>query len=152
MTEERLKELIKQGGWIWILDKGCRFGLQVDDKFFVKDNFLRSGLGTKYAKLNDIFETKEQAEWALKTVTERTERFEPPMWEDLSEFKFNFLTKNENGIYEEMRFLAIKHENFNEIILRNEFLEDYIIYDIHATKENYIKACEMVRDLFKEGK
>lgn len=146
MTKERLEEIIKQGGWIWILDKNSRFGLQLSDKFFIKDNFLRSELGTKYAKLDDIFETKYQAEWALKTVTERIERFEPPMWEDIDYYCFSFVQPNNDFV----KFEVKKNEYIE--IAENEYEELFYKSGEEATKENYEKACEMVRDLFKGEK
>ena len=113
MTKERLEELIEQRATIYAV----YFNL---NKFFEEElnecswsvdkqgNLVEHYLDSSYVyKSYSIFESKEQAEWALKTVAERTERFEPPMWEDLpikwdfyfvkDKYMFHFGYENYNG-------------------------------------------------------
>lgn len=89
-------------------------------------------------------------------TAERIERFEPPMWEDLQEdlevidYKFAF-TINGNCNY---LFWVAKDERGSSIEIRkfNVYkVETTLFYSDSATKENYIKACEIVRDLFNKG-
>ena len=149
MTKERLEELIKQGATIYITN-GCELYINkdiavvCDDKLFFKDVI--------WWYIKDIFETKEQAVWYGKTYTERTERFDPPMWEDLGDkYIYTFV----NG-HIEYTFSAIKNKKHYCIGVIEYSLFDgshnHLIDIEKATKENYIKACEMVRDLFKGEK
>ena len=159
MTKKRLKELIKQNGLIF--DK---YGSEIDLKsgdgiyFAFSQNRLfkmkeMPNIALEHWRLNEIFETEEQAEWHLKNDAERTERFEPPMWEDLQEdlevidYKFAF-TINGNCNY---IFLVAKGERGGSIEI-TEFnvykVEPTLFYSAPASKENYEKACEIVRDLF----
>ena len=98
--------------------------------------------------VKDLFETKEQAEWHTKTYTARFERFEPPMWEEIEdEYSFDFDCFTNQRRY---GFRVIKH--FDQIyIFKYNSCADYAFNDF-ATKENYEKACEIVRDLFKGEK
>lgn len=148
MTKERLEELIKQDGTVYRID-GCKIKL-LRDLVEVCGDTLYAPAGVQWS-IKNLYETKEQAEWALKTVAERTERFEPPMWEDIEkEYNFNFIN-NLNGclIRTPMFFCVIK--DANAIFIRDDY-EDELIEYFEATKENYEKACEIVRDLFKGEK
>lgn len=158
MTEEQLKKHIEQSDWVWIanrdnlvrsiqLNNDAYFGLQLNNTFFILDNFLRSEFATKIAKLDNIYETKEQVLWALKTVTERTERFEPPMWEEIKDkYSFGFMNCKNSVV----RFSVFKNYNsLNHIVVYCADYDDYIYRDM-STKENYEKACEIVRDLFNK--
>lgn len=161
MTKEQLEELIKQEEWVWLIDdeqtiglessnKFHIFGLKLSNKFHVKDNSLRSEVETVYATLNNIFETKDRAEWALKTTAERTERFEPPMWEDMQKILqqepyYNFVFVKNNSVYEFVVSDKLGVRNYDCIDL------DKCLFFGNSTKENYIKACEIVRDLFNKG-
>ena len=103
-----------------------------------------------YLNLDNVYETKEQAEWALKTVAERTERFEPPMWEDIKDsYGFSFMGNDEN-----FYFFCVEKIVDKVIFLHCNFdlFDNKVFRDMNATKENYEKACGIVRDLFKEAK
>lgn len=157
MTKERLKELIEQEGTVYEIHKLCRYivKLKLRSSNYVSEDGLylydRCEAGVVFY-LDNLYETKEQAEWALKTVTERTERFEPPMWDDIEKRKNDYL----------FRF-TVNNEiiTFNVMIDEDIDLTDIMIYNTSIgknifwkalTKENYEKACEIVRDLFKEWK
>ena len=70
------------------------------------------------------------------------------MWEDIEVvYTFDFITK---GLH--LRFAVDKHLDVIVVYkLFNVLEKDSTIFDEHATKENYIKACEIVRDLFNKG-
>lgn len=91
--------------------------------------------------------TKEQVEWAKKMHATRTERFEPPMWEEIEKkYDFYFYIKDTSYNF-----------HVNKDLRRIEFSKDFIgtIFLFRSkefTKENYEKACEIVRDLFKGEK
>lgn len=157
MTKERLEELIEQEGLIF--DKyGNKIVLKNADVYFtvsqnrlVKMNKLPN-FGIDHWELNEIFETKDRAEWALKTTAERTERFEPPMWEDLLEkdlYVFTFVKDGE--VYD---FICNNYLDKVDIRLEQR-LVGYSSKPVTtcqfdgATKEDYEKACEIVRRLFK---
>lgn len=150
ITAERLEELIKQGATVYHID-----GLEIKllcNLVEVCGDTLYAPAGFQWS-IKNLYETKDQAEWVLKTVAERTERFEPPMWEDIElekRYVFRFIINNE-FIY----FKVGKHENakFNNITIFNITGDKMIFskWDSDTTKENYIKACERVRDLFNEG-
>ena len=108
-------------------------------------------------ELKEIELIIEQAEWALKTVAERTERFEPPMWEDRTidhkGYTFTFVLRNEvyvfrvNQFKDEIRISKIEYDG----LLFNDRETTLYLADTF-TKENYEKACEIVRDFFKGEK
>ena len=111
---------------------------------------LGHSIGGQYEfYLKDLFETEEQALWAYKTVAERTERFEPPMWDKIEDYFFIFTNQTKEG-YILWKFEVIKGKHANSGI--SIWNDEYELYVAEATKENYEKACEMVRDLFKEEK
>ena len=163
MTKERLEELIKQGATIYYAyENGCVKTIDLSygiSKFKIGKNYVeRKIIGTGFTEryiTNKLFEIREKAEWCRMTA-ERTERFEPPMWEDLQEdlevidYKFAF-TINGNCNY---LFWVAKDEMGGSIEIRkfNVYkVETTLFYSDSATKENYIKACEIVRDLFNRG-
>ena len=99
---------------------------------------------------NDI-ETK-RAMWEKKTHATRTERFEPPMWDEIEDYSYRFVWQKQ------FILLDIHKDDDDEsdmsyIHIYNFTDNGYIFYKIgdDATKENYIKACEIVRDLFNRG-
>ena len=160
ITTERLEELIKQGTTIW--RKGFFWRKSFIDKIFplkldernscISMPDMRLWVGGDCFDINTLFETKDRAEWALKTTAEHTERFEPPMWEDIKD-RYEFDFTNDCGDY---KFNVIKSCMIEIIIHRKANEPTYFewlfeVCDDECTKENYIKACEIVRDLFKNG-
>ena len=118
-----------------------------------------------YMMLERAYETKEEAEWHAKTYAARTEQFDPPMWEDIKDtYEFHFTCQNythketNETIYTPQCFMFYVHKSdqskYNYILIRNYqiYALNIIVFDKPATKENYEKACEIVRDLFKEVK
>ena len=149
ITSERLEELIKQGDLIF--DKyGNKIVLENTDIYFaISQNRLLKinkmpNFEIDHWELNEIFETKKQAEWHRKTTAERTERFAPPMWEDIKDYyEFVWLDTNFDD------YIIKVDKERNKIVVGKMFNEP--LFEEPATKKNYIKACEIVRDLFNKG-
>ena len=84
-------------------------------------------------------------DWRNKMTAERTERFDPPMWEDIEDYYcFNFVVDNCH------RCFVVKKDNWITID-GDGCINIFEKYASGVTKENYIKACEIVRDLFNKG-
>ena len=149
MTKERLEELIKQGGTVYKISYGKVWEMPLinDEKNHCdisRDKFLHfhellefnDSLDNRwtdfYVGLDELFETKDRAEWCAKIYRERPERFEPPMWEDIEDYyEFNFV----NGI--EDYSLRVKKNNFIEICLGADDVDDiFLVYNKYVTKEN----------------
>lgn len=156
ITAERLEELMKQGGLIFdkygnkIVLKGANSYFVFSQNRLVKMN-KTPNFGIDHWELNEIFETKDRAEWHRKMDAERTERFEPPMWKDLLEkdlYVFTFVKDGE--VYD---FICNNYLDKVDIRLEQR-LVGYSTKPVtacqfnDATKENYEKACEIVRGLF----
>ena len=160
MTKERLEELIKQGATVWVDDFG---EYKLDEKHceICKINDLRGNFLGRYCfwyeydyngekchsecELGDIEENVERGKWHWEMDTCRIERFEPPMWEDIDYYCFSFVQPNNDFV----KFEVKKHEYIE--ISESEYEELFFRSGKEATKENYEKACEIVRDLFKGG-
>lgn len=147
ITAERLEELIKQGATIYIsyfkefetikLCEDCEITSQGDLWFF--ENRMCA-----FAHKEQLFETKERVEWHCKMTAERTERFEPPMWEDIEkDYEFSFI---KDGF---LVTLDLKKEKW--LTVTSGICLRFDVLGCKVTKENYIKACEIVRDLFNRG-
>lgn len=161
ITKERLEELIEQGATIWsntmwYHGKIDLINSDTDEYRIVEDNFgniylshHRKGTDDCYDGQWDLEELREDvdcAEWEYKMPAERTERFEPPMWEDIDKsYRFKFTWRDLC-----IRFVVLKFVNIIKIEDDDECGEVY--FNEPATEENYVKACEMVRDLFKGEK
>ena len=161
ITRERLQELIKQGatcyrcysnGYIaeiylnvenFVIAKDCPLLIETEEDRALESHYL-----------NNLFETKERAEWHCKMTAERTERFEPPMWEDIENYYRFVFVNYENGYWEEYSFELLKEQDDKAKdggYISIWIVDNDIYYRNTATKENYIKACEIVRDFFNKG-
>ena len=137
ITKERLEELHKQGATIIrVTGQGLsrtisKFYLDPSCEYYFDDY-----------DLSIVYETEEHYKWQQKILAERTERFEPPMWEDIqNEYSFKF-------VVDQILYKFIVTKNNNAIGIYNATTEPDL-FTAPATKENYEKVCEMVRDLFK---
>ena len=162
ITAERLKELIKQGGTAWVItdhkvepillkeNKGNKVCIVSGDTlyhaYFTANNYCPDGWWDRdYYSFDELFETRDRAEWHCKMTAERTERFEPPMWEDIKDYYcFNFVVDNCHRCFvvKKYNWITIDSDGCNNIFEK---------YASDVTKENYIMACEIVRDLFNKG-
>lgn len=160
MTKERLEELIKQEAEIYVVADNhiSKYKLEKELRPFIGCNRLWVDVfNIPYDyQINQIFETEADAEkelerqiWKEKVTAERIERFEPPMWDDIED-RYEFDFTNDCGDY---KFNVIKSCMIEIIIHRKANEPTYFewlfeVCDDECTKENYEKACEIVRGLF----
>lgn len=143
ITTERLNELIEQGATVVEMhEDGFIDEVELLGDCHADDYGLFGDCG--YHDLYALFETKDHADWHRKMSAERIERFEPPMWEDI---------KVEDGY--EFKFFDANNEYYAFKVIKNTYtvicVDDFKnIFEEVSTKENYIKACEIVRDLFNK--
>ena len=143
MTEKRFDEIRRrkyaEDRVVWTVfygdEEATALNIVNDDDFFVA-----------YMRLGKLYETREQAEWHCKIDAARTERFEPPMWEEIeSDFTFRFI---KDGI----DYIFTVDKKYDLIGIDSVYDPRFEEFNEPATKENYEKACEMVRGLFKGEK
>lgn len=167
ITAERLEELIRQGATIWAdtlwyTGKIYLINNDTDEYQILKDidnnyvylNHHKKGTDHCYDGdwcLEDLREDVDRAEWEYKMTAERTERFEPPMWEDIEDYYcFNFIIDNYHRCFVVEK--GKKYRKYNLIKIDDAgFGNIFEKYASDVTEENYIKACEIVRDLFNRG-
>ena len=158
ITAERLRELIKQGATIWYGRSRWGYPIKLDTKHFIIINGIlryhknKTLIGDGYES-KDLREDVDRGKWEKQMFMSHTERFEPPMWEDIKRFYgFSFYGNVIDELYhrEEYRFFVDKLAAITVVdISKKQPFRD--VYSAYATKENYEKACEMVRDLFNKG-
>lgn len=154
IEKERLEELIKQEATIWNVytnsiqllnyehrDSDGYYG----ERSYIKDGeLIREVWGDEdislYYKVDQLFETKEEAEWQLEfgNVT-RTETLNLPTWEEFQkDGEFSFLDKQ--GF--EWDLYSPDDET------RISLVGGYDHYEFDYTKENYTLACRKAKELF----
>ena len=145
ITEERLKQIRRrkyaEDRIAYIVHWGVG---KVETLHIVYDDEL----AIAYMYSEDIYETKEQAEWALRTVAQHTQRFDPPMWKEIEDkFCFKFTLNNENYNME-------VHKTGNLIVIWNTTKKEEVYTALckDCNKKNYEKACQIVKDLFNGKK
>ena len=162
MTHEELKncigqyrELKKDLWWVnrWGVQKidGYDFGVSYND-FAGHWQFSWNDPDNEFkvADVEDIFETKEEAEWHREFgCIERTERLVLPTWE---EFKENRLKNNFYGV----NFIAKASGCYCVLYISNN-TDRIMLYDVacfeevfsgEPNKENYTLACRKAKELF----
>lgn len=164
MTDKQLEKLIKQGGIVGNIDEHIAIKLDpnIHEIFYPYDGSseclyekdLTLGKSVYKCRVFDLEKISkkyfDKITWYNKTHAEHTERFEPPMWEDMQKILqqepyYNFVFVKNNSIYEFVVSDKLGVRNYNCIDL------DKCLFFGNSTKENYIKACEIVRDLFNKG-
>lgn len=157
IEKSRLEELIKEGATIYEAKYGkvnpVDLAKQKVRLISEKMNMIDFEPSTEEKYLNHkyfhrLFETKKQAEWALKyQFITRTEELNLPMWEEFCElnklvvnFEIEITDKNKvcHLLYKTGRYINIWDTNDKEV----EF-------SIPATEENYTTACDLCVKLFK---
>lgn len=152
ITKERLEELIGQGATVcnaykdWDNVWHCRFGnvVQEENHLLFKEN--GSSLSVIMHDTNNLYETKEQAEWEWEFgCIERTERLVLPTWEELS----RDLKDVPAGTYviKEFDDVSLEYIKYNEVFI-GIYKGDYEWKEWEATKENYTLACRKAKELF----
>jgi hypothetical protein len=140
ISKERLEELIKEGATIYGVPKYDKKIYKLDAKnYSIDDN-----------ELNYLFETKKQAEWALKYHATRTEELNLPMWEEWCENIENYCeTITFSDIHYNNYEMFIEGRNDDEAIMITKYPSGQYIFFEPNTQENYIKACDLCLKLFK---
>lgn len=158
ISKNRLEELISKGATIWYVGKDYsvnanrmveirlgKFNKIENDYLLVKSG---DGFHTpRYnfvAYLDELFETRKQAEWSLKYHAIRTEELNLPMWEEFKKIgaiKFIGKDKSMYGFFYDDLF-DLKLKVYNITLCR-------ILFCRKPTKENYTKACDLCIKLFK---
>lgn len=149
ITRERLEELIEQGKTIWrknnkVIGKIVLANKQYE---FSKNGclclLLRDYDVWGFYSFETLFETKKQAEWALKYHATRTEELDLPVWEEIEKIK-------EKDVYiiakpREMRFYIDYKFLIPQIKLCT--LED--VFNWNLDEKGYLSACDLCLKLFK---
>lgn len=158
MTKERLEELIKQGATI---SHAGYFEIKLDlEQYSVAKAFGKTILLYQPKDrsdphlssccdwcwcLEDLREDVDHAKWEHDMYAKRIERFEPPMWDEI-ENHFIFRWFNDG-----IEYIFMVDKKIDIVAIETVFDPCINEFDEHATKENYEKACEIVRELFLKG-
>lgn len=142
MTKERLEEIRHRK---YAEDRIVYTVFEGDEKATALHIVYDNELFVAYMMLERVYETKEEAEWYAKTYAERIERFQPPMWKDIKEY-YQFCWVNESF---DLFYFEVTDDRDTILVGK---VNGKNLFEGKATKENYEKACEIVRDLFKEEK
>ncbi|MDY6382156.1 MAG: hypothetical protein SPK94_07890 [Bacteroidales bacterium] len=161
ISKERLEELIKEGATIYFtyscenkieeitLDKDYSIGIVYGVDCLMQKHY-NDEFGENFAggiELIDLFETKEDAEFALryKKIT-RIETLSLPTWEEIIK------EIGMNGTY---HIVFTSKDEWAECNLSVCTSRQHIIIDGYKcykywdlSKENYLEACELCRKLF----
>ena len=154
ISKQRLKELIEQGATIYWNDGYMEIPL--NEKCFVEDGklywFKKDFVDDDWVfKLEDLFESEEDARWELEMTATRTETLKMPKWEEAQDEKFHFsYLIDVKGLH-----LFISIYNFTKRF------EIYCNHGVHTCdykfektfdlrdKEQYETACKLCLRLFK---
>ena len=174
ITKERLKELIKQEATIYgvfiygISDLAKVIPYKLYNSFYIEETDGQESLMINFGEDSDIrpgfinylqnlFETKEQAQWYLDNTFERTEKLALPMWEEfynhnktIDNYRILFTSKDKERI--ELCICGNIDEADPESIvifnLDNDLDQSYL-FDKLANEENYKEACKLCGKLFE---
>lgn len=154
VTEERLQELIDKEkthlGEIYVfeLDRFKEINpIQINsDRDIILNNELCRMTGDKkefYDEilLENLYETKSEAQWVAKMHTERTEKFCPPTWEEFEREHKPYCFISKKGLRET---IYIFDKN-----IHNKLLSSGSRLFGKPTKENYEKAVLYAKALFE---
>ena len=174
ISEQRLKELIEQCATIYQIIRepfvaGYSSILKIEelplrsyhnisvDKYNkinnCKPHLYQGGdymVFEKVAELENLFETKEDAEFELnyKRIP-KTEYLDLPTWEEFIA-KDKTITFYKNQVKYQM-YIFVKNKNTNNcriIIYGDDNSQDWFVFEKPLTKENYLEACEICRKLW----
>lgn len=171
MTEERLKELVKEGKDFYIaglfddephkiivkeIDISKPFVFYDDDNGNADRVFYNLLSGQLCSlDLERIFETEEDAEFALRYKRiPKTEYLDLPTWEEFNKDNFGvrFYNKSREFCLHRVRYSASDKKPLWKIDLYESYGddEDTVAWEKSwdSTKENYLEACELCRKLW----
>lgn len=162
ISKERLQELIDQKATIWADDYGeiqlCDKSEVCDTIAFTGNHQIQEGYCLSGFVYNNEFirdniepdgleENVEKGEWCYEMHASRIERFAPPVWEDFLEKKdYIFLSKNHREVIIKSGVIMFANGTTREFVVVENSFERFYISDL--TKENYIKACGIAKNLF----
>lgn len=159
ISKERLKELINQKAIIYFVYHGYvdwKEGKYKND-FILCEDYVSIYWTTRshQIKYEELFETREDAEWYNEFGNiHRVEKLSLPTWEEFN--KIEFYTKTARVIFEKTIESYPIHPDIEEE-QDYEFIQiweltfdggDILHYHELATKENYLDACRICKDLF----
>ena len=155
ITKERLEELIEQNKTIYTTYGGYVSEINIDKTidYIEDDYFCEASIVAKQTNFikytfNILFETKEEADWVVNMHTSRIEYFEPKDWDFVVKFtrpyRYDFSVPKLNcrGKILVMNTCIVVDYGYTG------YCEDSKSFG-EPTKENYIKAVEFARKLFK---
>lgn len=140
ISKERLEELINKCATVYMARAYTEGIYLMPDNFEVNDKELVFKYKIYVVPLEDLFETKEEAEWHKEFgCIERTERLELPTWEEFLKLEkiHSFKSKNNQ--------IVVLFRDGNTIYLEDEY---WNILREDLTKENYTLACRKAKELF----
>lgn len=127
---------------VWVVggDYDCGVFKKSLNYYYYCDYYSEEGGESEFvAYLDEVFETKEDADFMLKFGSiERTECLQLPVFEDFG--KSEILFNSENG--DAISFLLIQ----NKIVIYKNF-NQRIFYKIN-NKKNYLDACKYCKSLY----
>lgn len=157
IEKSKLEELIKQGVTIYYADREVNAPIPIflNEEDFVREKELshEESCVRDNIALEDLFETHEQAEWALKYQhIPRIEELNLPTWEE-------FITDDKYKYHYGLSFFDFDNYRLVACIPTEDDNTEFIGIDVDgntelyhwdkATEENYIKACDLCLKLFK---
>lgn len=151
IEKQRLEELIKQGAFVYkIIGKNIVQMCANDIPTFYTLNDENWNIWK-----TDYFETKEEAEFALRFKRiPKTEYLDLPTWEEFlkNNFGVKFYYKSREFHLHKVRYSADDKNPEWKINLYESYCndDDTVAWEKEweLTKENYIEACEICRKLF----
>lgn len=122
--------------WLYKVDTIC-YGSGEND--FRKEKLYRFGN-------EDLFETREEAEWALEfgNIT-REEKLVLPSWEEFLNKPLWFHDDDVNFLTKDNEEIGFYKTCFSKIIVMRDA---ETVFNKPLTEENYIEACKLVKKLF----
>lgn len=155
ISKERLEELIKQGATIYSKNV-LPYSLIKPYTYAIMDGTLYQVIGTKQIsscpimKLENLYETEEQAKWSLKYHATRIEELNLPTWEDVNKI---FMGREGDFRVIDKYNIELIYWKFKECLIEVRYKKDGETIEQKifepATEENYIKACDLCIKLFK---
>lgn len=155
ITREELEKMIENGKTVWTTYYHRRIEHIDLDKLKINNYELNDDDLSIYGyrcccevcdriPLDNIFATKEEAEWVVNKHVTREERFEPPHWSDISKLEFSSYNFTIRGQYHRGQILVISDRILVEYGCDCLKLEPFG----EPTQENYEKAVDFARKLF----
>lgn len=167
LTEEELIPLIRNKETVYYVDFNDKiqelklnadFGFGYVDIEWDATRCLRQELYTYYDEDGDecfandyylfenLYKTKEDAEWVVNMHDKKTIKFEPPTYKEMTE-------NNDCSIYEFENYQLITSCFYNYVsLVKFTFEIKNILCKEELTEENYIKVVKYAKSLFKGEK